>query len=157
MNKISKTIIISATPEVVWETVVNPRKFEMWAGIFDESSYFEGGWNKGDSINFLAKNDNGKALGMAAEIAESRYPEFISIRHIGYVIDGKVDTTSENVKSWAPAYENYTLEVLDEDHTKFSVDVDTEDKYFEMFEEMWPKALEELKRISEESQTNSTR
>lgn len=151
MNKVSKSIVINARPEIVWETVVDPRKYEEWTRPFAEDSYFEGGWNQGDSIHFLSKNPDGKAEGMAAEIAESRYPEFISIRHIGLVSDGEVDTTSDEAKSWAPAYENYTLEKVAEDQTKFTVDVDTEDEYLEMFENMWPKALELVKDISEKA------
>lgn len=151
MNKVSKSIVINASPQVVWETVVDPRKYEVWTRPFSEGSYFEGGWNQGDSIYFLSKNEEDKGEGMAAEIAESRYPEFISIRHIGFVSNGKVDTTSEEAKAWAPAYENYTLEALAEGQTRFTADVDTEDQYLEMFENMWPKALEEIKDISEKA------
>lgn len=50
---------------------------------------------------------------MTSEIAESRKPEFISIKHLGVVLAGKEDTTSEEAKKWAPAYENYTLTRLE--------------------------------------------
>jgi hypothetical protein len=37
---------------------------------------------------------------MVAEIAENRRNEFISIRHLGFIANGIVDTTSEVVKAW---------------------------------------------------------
>lgn len=43
MNKVSKSIVINASPQVVWETVVDPRKYEVWTRPFSEGSYFEGG------------------------------------------------------------------------------------------------------------------
>ena len=151
MNKISHSIIIKARPEVVWETVIDPIKYMKWTYVFSEGSYFEGGWNEGDSIHFLTKSEGEGLAGMVGEIAEVRYPEFISIRQIGFVSNGVVDTTSDSVKEWAPAYENYTLDLIDEHHTKFTVDVETQEEYTEMFDDVWPKALELLKDISEDS------
>jgi len=46
----------------------------------------------GDSIKFIAVNNDGKTEGMISEIDESRYPEFISIKHIGYILNGVEDT-----------------------------------------------------------------
>jgi uncharacterized protein YndB with AHSA1/START domain len=146
-----------ARPEVVWETITDPRKYEEWSLVFSEGSYFDGGWNQGDAIRFLTIDSDGKLEGMVSEIAESRYPTFISIRHLGYIMDGIVDTESETIKAWAPSYENYTLDSIDEGQTKFTVNMDTEEGYTEMFEELWPKALEQVKKISEETQSKPMR
>ena len=64
------------------------------------------------------------------------------------VLGGKEDTTSEEAKKWAPAYENYTF-TADGAMTRFSVDVDTDESLFEFFSDVWPKALEKLKEIAE--------
>jgi hypothetical protein len=85
---------------------------------------------------------------MVAEIAESKKYSYISIRHLGYILDGREDTESEPVKQWAPAYENYTFSEMGKE-TRFEVDVDVEEQYLEMFREMWPKALEKLRVIAE--------
>ncbi len=154
MNKISKSIIINASPEVIWETITDPRKYQDWTYVFGGNSYFEGGWNEGDAIHFLTKDEEGNLQGMVAEIAKSRYPAFISIRHLGYMADDEsADTANESLKSLAPAYENYTLDLMDDGQTKFTVDVDTQEEYMEMFEDAWPKALELVKSISEESKS----
>lgn len=57
---------------------------------------------------------------------------------------GVEDTESEEAKKWTPAFENYTLSETD-GKTKIEVDLDTNEEYAEM----WPKALEKLKEISE--------
>ena len=150
MKKIKLDIEINASRQAVWDAIVNDAKYRQWTTAFTAGSFFEGGWNKGDSIRFLVEKEGGKE-GMIAEIAESIYPEFISIRHLGYISNGVDDTTSEEVKKWAPAYENYTLKELGEGKTQFMVEADTTEEYHQMFLELWPKALEKLKEVSEGS------
>jgi translation elongation factor EF-4 len=149
MKKINLAITINAPREAVWDAIVNDSKFRQWTSVFTETSYFEGSWNKGDTIRFLAINEKGEKEGMVSEIAESRYPEYISIKHLGYIVNGVDDTTSEEIRKWAPAFENYTLETFEEDKTLFKLDMDVEDRFFDMFMELWPKALAKLKEVSE--------
>ncbi len=47
-------------------------------------------------------------------------------------------------------YENYTLTDVD-GKTQLEVDLDSEEEYADMFDEMWPKALEKLKELAEAS------
>ncbi|HET6556398.1 MAG TPA: SRPBCC domain-containing protein [Prolixibacteraceae bacterium] len=149
MKKIKMDIEINASREAVWDAIVDDVKYRLWTSAFSEGSFFEGGWNKGDIIRFLMINKEGIKEGIVAEIAESIYPEFISIKHIGYVSKGVDDTTSDEIKSWTPAYENYTLEKLGEGRTLFLVEADTTDEYYQMFMELWPRALQNLKEVSE--------
>lgn len=149
MKKIKMDIEINAPREAVWDAVVNDVKYRLWTSAFAEGSFFEGGWNKGDTIRFLMINKEGKKEGMVAEIAESIYPEFISIHHLGFVTNGVDDTTSDAIKAWSPAYENYTLEELSGGRTLFTVEADTIDEYYPMFMDLWPRALQNLKEVSE--------
>jgi uncharacterized protein YndB with AHSA1/START domain len=142
---------IEAPREAVWDAIVDDAKYRAWTSAFNEGSFFEGGWNEGDAIFFIGLNDKGEKEGMVAEIAKSRYPEYISIRHIGQFVGGRPDTTSEEVKKWAPAYENYTLTALDMARTRFLVELDTLESFEEMFSEMWPKALKKLKDVCEQA------
>ena len=148
MRKTHFEISIRASPEEVWNAIVDDKKYREWTIPFHGGSYFEGGWEKSDTIRFLALNEKGEKEGMVSEIAESRKYSFISIRHLGNILGGVEDTTSDAVRKWAPAYENYTLTQLGE-ITKFEVDIYAEDNFFDMFNEMWPKALEKLKAIAE--------
>jgi hypothetical protein len=148
MRKMHFDILIAARPDRVWEAVVNDRDYREWTRPFGETSRFEGGWKQGDRIRFLATNDKGEDEGMVSEIAESRRPSFISIRHLGIVKDGVDDTTSEAAKAWAPAYENYTLVPVG-DTTRFEVDLDVDESYVAMMNDMWPKALAAMKQVAE--------
>ncbi len=145
MKKLHFEIDINASPEKVWDAVVDDRKYREWTSAFQEGSYFEGGWEKGDSIRFMAENMDG---GMVSEIAESRKYSFISIKHLGMIKEGKVDTTSEEVRKWVPAYENYTFKKSD-GKTKFEVELDSDESYEEMFTTTWPEALKKLKGVAE--------
>lgn len=151
MKKMHFEIIIHAKPEEVWDAIVDDKKYREWTSAFYEGSYFEGGWNKGDKIRFLALNEKGEKEGMFAEIAESKKYSFISIKHLGNILGGKEDMASEAAKKWVPAYENYTLTQQGE-YTKFEVDIDrVDEELYDMFKDMWPKALEKLKQVAESS------
>ena len=72
---------------------------------------------------------------MVGVIAENRKHEFVSIEHLGYVNKGVDDTESDAVKSWTPAYENYTLTEVD-GCTELAVDIDIPSTYQAFFEEI---------------------
>jgi hypothetical protein len=148
MKKMHYEITINAKPEQVWDAIVEDKKYREWTAHFHEGSFFEGGWNKGDKIRFLTLNEKGQKEGMLSEIAESKKHSFISIKHLGVIVGGVEDTTSDEAKKWAPAYENYTL-TPQEENTKLEVDVDTDETFDEMFKDVWPKALEKLKNVAE--------
>lgn len=86
---------------------------------------------------------------MYSRIKENRKHEFVSIEHLG-MIDGNgvIDTESDEVKKWTPAFENYTFKDVD-GGTEVSIDLDVADEWKEMFDESWPKALDILKEIAE--------
>jgi uncharacterized protein YndB with AHSA1/START domain len=136
---------IKASPVVVWDAMIGPDTYRRWTSAFGEGSYFEGDWSEGSRIRFLAPPGNG----MVAEIAANRPHEFLSIRHLGFFVDGKEDTESETVRAWAPAYENYTL-IPVEEGTKVLVDQDLTEEFEKSMEETWPKAFELLRQICEE-------
>ncbi len=147
--KLRFDIRINATPERVWECVTTDAPYREWTAAFHPGSHFVGGWHAGDKIRFLGPDDDGNLRGMVAEIAEADHPRFISIRHLGFVSNDVEDTTSPEVTSWAPAYENYRFEAHPDGTTHFFVEVDSNDEMSEMFANIWPKALEILRIVSE--------
>lgn len=144
MTKIHFEAIINAPVEKVWNTMLEDETYRQWTRAFTEGSHYEGSWEEGAKILFLDPDNNG----MVSIIAENRRHEFISVKHIGIVKDGVEDTESEDAREWAPAYENYTFEEQN-GKTKVSVDMDIEEEYEAMFNEMWPKALGLLKDLCE--------
>ena len=149
VRRLQFDVVIAAPRERVWDNIVNDEPYRKWTAAFMPGSYFEGRWDKGARIRFLARNQAGEVNGMWSEIAEIRRPEFLSIRHLGIVRDGKDDRESEEAKKWEAAYENYTLTDVG-GKTKFAVDQDVpDDSLAPMFSDAWPKALALLKGISE--------
>ncbi len=149
MQKLNFSITINTPKEKVWNTMLEDATYRLWTTPFSEGSYYKGDWSKGSKIIFLGPNpETGKEGGMVSKIAENKLNEYISIEHLGIINDGVEDTTSEEVKKWTPAFENYTFKDL-KGKTELLVDMDINDEYKEMFEGMWPKALQVLKEIAE--------
>jgi predicted 3-demethylubiquinone-9 3-methyltransferase (glyoxalase superfamily) len=149
MKRINLSTTINAPKQYIWKAIVDPHFYKIWTKVFMSTSYYEGGWKKGDTIRFLAIGKEGKKEGMISEIAESDFPNYISIKHLGYIWDGVDDTTSDAITSWAPAYENYSLKTISVNQTLFEVDMDVEDSHYEMMLIQWPQAMEEIKKIAE--------
>ncbi|HSP88574.1 MAG TPA: SRPBCC domain-containing protein [Ignavibacteriaceae bacterium] len=147
MEKLHFEITINAPKEKVWNTMLGKNTYPEWTDVFGPGSNYVGDWNKGSKILFTAPGENGE-MGMVSRIKENRPYEFISIEHMGMIQNGVEDTTSEAVKAWAGAHENYTFKEKN-GKTEVIVDIDTAEEYSDMFNDMWPKALQKLKELSE--------
>ncbi|HUQ85093.1 MAG TPA: hypothetical protein VM077_02110 [Candidatus Limnocylindrales bacterium] len=150
MAKLHFNIDINAPREKVWDTMLGDVTYREWTSVFNPGgSYFEGDWSEGSKMLFLGPDEKtGKVGGMVSRIEVNKKPEFMSIEHLGVINDGVEDTTSESVKSWAGAHENYTMTEKD-GITTVEVDIDINDEMSKMFEDMWPPALQKLKEIAE--------
>jgi hypothetical protein len=149
MKKLHFSIVINAQKEKVWHAMLDDKPFREWTEAFNPGSYYKGDWSKGSKMLFLGPDPKtGQEGGMVSRIADNKNYEYISIEHIGIVQNGIEDTTSEAAKKWTPAFENYTLKEK-EGATEVLVDMDAEDEHMEMFNKMWPEALQKLKMIAE--------
>jgi hypothetical protein len=104
---------------------------------------------KGSKILFLGSDELGEQGGMVAEIAEMVPEEMVTIRHYGLYKSGEEITEGPEVDKWAGGIEQYAFK---EDHgiTTVTVHLDSTDEFVDYMNEKYPKALEMLKRISEE-------
>jgi uncharacterized protein YndB with AHSA1/START domain len=143
LKRLQWSVDIAAPASTVYQTLVEPESYKQWTAAFGDGLYFEGSWQKGQPIRFLTPSGHG----VVSEIAENSPNEFISIRHIGYIMNGVEDTSSEAIRAWAPAYENFTFTATPQG-TKLTVDQDMTDD-FESMPAAWPKALEKLKALCE--------
>lgn len=135
---------IAAPVSRVFRLMLEPDSYEDWTSAFVEGSRYEGSWRQGGKIRFMSPSGEG----MVSEIAEYRPDEFISIRHLGYISNGVEDTSSEAVRAWAPAYENYTFTATP-DGTRLLIDQDVTEQFEQYVAEAWPRALERLKVLCE--------
>lgn len=151
MNKLHFSITIDAPKAKVWSTMLDDAPYRVWTEAFSAGSHYVGDWSKGSKILFLGPDPNtGKMGGMVSRIAENRLHEYISIEHLGMVQDGNEDyfTAGEEMKGWVGAHENYTFKE-ENGKTEVLVDIDVTEDIKEVFEDMWPKALQKLKELAE--------
>ncbi len=138
------SVPVRASKEKVWKTLLDDETYRKWASAFAEGSYAETGRKEGSKALFLGSNGEG----MVSRIETHRPNDYLSILYLGVVKGGVEDTTSDAVKAWAGAHENYSVKEAD-GVTTVSVEMDSTDEYKSYFEETWPKALAKLKEIAE--------
>ncbi len=144
MQKLSFKIMINAPREKVWSILWDDATYRQWTTAFSETSYAVTDWKKGSKVLFL----DGEGSGMVSRIAENIPNEYMSIEHLGEVRGGVEDTDSDKVKAWAGSHENYTLKTIG-NGTELHIDMDITEEFKEMFEKMWPKALDKVKQLAE--------
>jgi ligand-binding SRPBCC domain-containing protein len=144
MVKQQYEVAIDAPRERVWEVLWNEDSYKQWTAPFNPGSSVETDWQEGSRVLFT----DGAGSGMIARIQAVRPNEFMSFEHIGMLENGVENTTSEQVKAWAGAQENYTL--ADQNgQTMLTVDIDIAEDHKESFDSIFPKALGIVKELSE--------
>jgi uncharacterized protein YndB with AHSA1/START domain len=141
MKRLQFSIDIAAPAQRVWDTMLQPATYREWTAAFCPGSYYEGSWEEGAAIRFLAPSGDG----MHSRIAASRPHRFVSIQHLGEIAGG-VDKPAGD--QWRDAFENYTLTERDgATHLEIAMDVAPD---FEAFmQQTWPQALARLKALAE--------
>ena len=148
METLHFEVDINAPVGVVWRTMLDDETYRDWTGAFHEGSYFVGGWATGDTIRFLGPDSEGSEGGMIGFIDVARPEEFVSIEYTGQMHHGVEDFSSDDAKKLIGLHENYTFTEHD-GVTTLAVAVDSIDEWGDMFEGMWPAALQRLKEIAE--------
>ncbi len=142
-------IEIDAPREKVWDVLFGEKTYPIWTKAFSENSNVDTDWKKGSKALF----HDGSGKGMVSRIADVVPNEFMSIEHLGMYDNGVEDYTSDHVKMWAGAKENYTLTDLD-GKTALLIYMEMDESeankpMIEMFSGMWPKALASVKELAE--------
>lgn len=131
-------------PELLWELVVDPDYYRFWTESFSEGSEFVGDWTKGSDIRFITEDENGKESGMLSEIVESQWPEFISIKHVGIVVNGVNDSDSPLAQEWSGSFENYRFIPKEDGTSIFSVEQDFPEEQAEEFTVNWEESFDRM-------------
>jgi hypothetical protein len=132
-------IYIDAPREKVWENLWNDKSYRQWTDAFTIGSHAVSDWNESDHIQFL----DGKKNGMFGNIETKIDNEVMVFKHLGDILGGV-----EMERDWAGAREQYFL-LNREGKTKVKVSVDVLAEYVDYMNEVFPKALEKLKLITE--------
>lgn len=144
MTNLHYSVQIDAPRENVWDTMLTDATYRDWASVFMPGSYYQGDWSEGSKMLFLGPGREGeKEGGMAAVVKENRSQEFISLEYHAEIRNGI------EVPMVGNGFENYSLEDKD-GGTLVSVELlNLPGEYADMFNDMWPKALERLKELAE--------
>lgn len=149
MKTLQFTKEIKAPAQKVWDTLWNEDTYPQWTANFNPDP--EGGsamqtdWKVGGKTLFLDKKGNG----MVSTIKTMNEPYEIVFEHLGEVINGTEDTTSEKVKSWAGSLEDYRL-FESNGITTLKVSVQAGEEWEGMLNNGFTKGLEIVKRLSEQ-------
>lgn len=149
MNKVKQlhfSILIQASVEHVWQLMFSDVGYRDWTSAFCEGSYYQGNWQQGETMRFLAPSGDG----MVSQLEVVKLYEKVAIKHLGFIVQGKEDYDSAEVKSWAPAYESYFFTVTSEG-IKLSIEQDIAPEYEQYMQRTWPLALQRLKTLCEVS------
>ena len=143
-RRIQFSIDIAAPVATVFRWMLDDAGYRDWTTPFAEGSHFVGRWQSGEQIRFMSPSGDG----MLSEIAELRPDAFVSIRHLGTIQQGVVDTQSAAVRAWTPAYENYHFHATPAG-TRLVVEQDATPEFEAYLREAWPKALQRLNALCE--------
>lgn len=146
MEKLHFSTSINAPKEKVWNVLWDENNYRKWTSAFTEGSHaVTDNWKEGTKVLFL----DPKGQGMVSMVAVNKPNEYMSFKHLGEVMNGIEDTTSERVKAWSGSEENYTLKEAG-NKTELSIDMDITEEFKDMFSTIWPKALENVKQLAEQ-------
>lgn len=150
MERLEYKTVISAPARVVWETMLQKETYHQWTAKSWPDSTYEGEWKKGERVRFIGSDGSGTL----AELVEVKPYENLLMRHIAILTPGGgEDRTSEAAKDWIGITEGY---VFEEQNGKTTVTLTLEitPQWRAMFDEGWPLALAELKKLSEKQLQN---
>ena len=142
-------ILISALPDVVYNTMIDDAGYKKWTSVFNAASHFRGSWHKGSKMLFVGCDAEGNEAGMVSSIKENISGKFISIEHIGELKGNEEILDGPTVETWKGSLENYSFETV-QGNTLLKIDmIGGVTAYADYFNATWPKALEKLKEICE--------
>lgn len=145
MEKLVYQIVIEAPSKIVWETMLAPETYKQWVAKSWPDSFYEGKWAENERIKFICPDGSGTL----AELVEVKPYERILAKHLAILQPGGVeDRTSETARGWSGITEGYQFSETN-GVTTLTVEIHTNPQWRKMFDDGWPTALEELKKISE--------
>jgi hypothetical protein len=144
MRKLEFDINIEAPKQKVWDILWNDATYRQWTSVFAEGSHAVSDWKEGDRVLFLS----GSGEGMYSRIEKKVPGEAMWFKHLGVLKDGKEQPMDEETKKWSGAMEKYNLNEK-EGVTGLHVELDAAEEHQEYFSKAFPKALDNVKTLSE--------
>ena|ERR1700741_344726 len=138
-KKLNFEIRINAPKEKVWKTLWDDKTYRQWTSVFSPDSHAKSDWKEGSRIEF----GDGKGNGMFSLIEKKTDNVQMTFKHLGELKDGE-----EKLSDWGDARESYFLSEHN-GQTDLKVELDSVEEFLDFFKEVFPKALQLVKQISE--------
>jgi hypothetical protein len=151
MKKLQFKVSINAPVAMVYDFMLGLKSkstYEQWTTLFNPTSTYEGSWDKGNKMLFVGVDEKGEKGGMVSRIAENIPNQFVSIQHYGLIKAEMEIIEGPEVEKWANGLENYSFEE-NNGNTTVTVDLDTTEDFLDYMNEIYPKALDQLKELCE--------
>ena len=147
MKTLQFTKEIKAPIQKVWDTLWNETTYSQWTKPFNPEggSTVQSDWKVGGKTLFLDMNGSG----MVSTIKSKNEPYEIVFEHLGEVVDGHEDISSEKVKSWAGSLEEYHLSESN-GITTLKGSVQTGEEWEGMMTNGFTKGFEIVKELAEQ-------
>ena len=143
MKTLKFNTAINAPKEKVWNILWGKDTYPQWTVVFSEDSNVKTDWKEGSDVFFTDGTDNG----MYAIIKKKDDYKQMTFQHQGMLKDGVKETADS---SWAGATEDYQLNESN-GKTNLAVSVDVTEDHVDSFQKIFPKALDIVKNLSEQS------
>lgn len=146
MKTLQFTKEIKAPAQKVWDTLWSETTYPQWTNAFNPNggSAMQSDWEVGGRTLFV----DGKGNGMVSTIKTKNEPYDVVFEHLGEVIEGKEDTTSDKIKSWSGSLEEYHLSESN-GMTTLQASVQAGEEWEEMMNNGFTQGLEEVQRLAE--------
>lgn len=137
------SIEIAAPVARVWDCMLDPLAYRDWTSAFAQGSYYEGSWEAGRRLRFL----DPRGFGMEAVVDESRLHEWLALRLVGELREGRPVADSRLIRE--PARETYRFSPTPEGGTRLTIQLQGWEGFLDVLQATWPQALARLKVMAE--------
>jgi hypothetical protein len=142
MKPFQFSISIHASRERVWKTLWEDKTYRDWANFIDEGTYMVGELKAGNEVQFISSSSG---YGVTSYV-ESLIPNvFVKLRHMA---DTKDMGNQNRENEWTGGTESYSLTDAD-GITTLTAEMDLPPELVELFQTIFPKALERVKELAE--------
>lgn len=146
MKEMQFVVEIHALREKVWNTLWQDETFREWAGIIDPGTYMVGELKQGNEVQYIS----GNGYGVTSLVEVLQPDEFLLLKHSA---DTQDEGKRERANEWTGGKESYRLTEKD-GAVMLVATVDVPLEMEDYFATNYPKALELVKVLAEESSLN---
>lgn len=146
MKRLEFKITINTPADKVWHSLWDEENYKNWTSAFCEGSFVITDFKEGSKAHFLSPNGEG----MFSKVSINKPFEVMSFNHIGVIKNFEEQPLDDETKSWSGCEEKYQLEETN-GQTTLTAWVDVIDKYIDYFNDSFPKGLQKVKEIAEDT------